>query len=126
MADVHCPVKFIFASQFWLYRCSLCSLLVLRFGPPAEADSVEEAAVACGIGVTAAGQRQTALFNLRALVLHRFAWHFFGCFIWTNRDHFGLLESEENRSKFGSITMTVLLLRSTFDWNINHTALTGT
>lgn len=66
----------------------------------AEADGVEEAAVARGMWVTAAKLGQAGLFKLRAAGFHRFGFHFGSrrrqnVIPW-NRDHFGLLKVENS------------------------------
>ena len=67
---------------------------------PAEADCIEEAAVAWSTSVTAARQGLTALCKLRAVRLNRLGWYFSrrAKVIWRNRDHSGLLEVGENRN----------------------------
>lgn len=77
-------VKVYFCIQIcW---CSLCFLLWVC--SPAEADCVEEAAVAWGTWVTAARLGHTALSKLRAVRLHRFVCLFTRerKVIWRNRD----------------------------------------
>lgn len=80
---------------------SLCFLLAHRGRPPAEADGVEEAAVARGARVAAAGLGQTGLRKVRAPG-HRRRGRRFGGRGWAsrrNRDRFGLLEGGEDRKR---------------------------
>ena len=88
-------------NRFIVTMSFMFSPLVLRLYPPAEADGIKEATVACGTFVTAAKLGHAALFKLRARGRHRFGSHFRrrGNVIWGNRDHFRLLEGGKKKRR---------------------------
>lgn len=110
--------------QFGKWPSLYFLLLALRVCPQAEADSVEEVAVACATWLTAAGRGRTALSKQRAYGQSRFWFRFSnGGVPLRDRIHFGSLEGQEKRktmmtaggnsyhkTKVGLLSLYVILL----------------